>query len=82
MRAVCEEAARTGVAVGILPHGTGNLLARNLGLPLNTRDALDVAFGGQDRAIDLATFTTDATFADEHRRGGAGAGADPGAHNG
>ena len=49
VRAVCEEAARTGVAVGILPHGTGNLLARNLGLPLNIRDALDVAFGGQDK---------------------------------
>ena len=59
VRAVCEEAARTGVAVGILPHGTGNLLARNLGIPLNTRDALDVAFAGQDKAIDLATYTTD-----------------------
>jgi YegS/Rv2252/BmrU family lipid kinase len=59
VRAVCEEVARTGVAVGILPHGTGNLLARNLGIPLNARDALDVAFGGQDRAIDLATLVTD-----------------------
>ena len=59
VRAVCEEVARTGVAVGILPHGTGNLLARNLGIPLNTRDALDVAFGGQDRAIDLSTLVTD-----------------------
>ena len=59
VRAVCEEVARTGVAVGILPHGTGNLLARNLGIPLNARDALDVAFRGQDRAIDLATLTTD-----------------------
>jgi YegS/Rv2252/BmrU family lipid kinase len=59
VRAVCEEVARTGVAVGILPHGTGNLLARNLGIPLNTRDALDVAFGGQDRAIDLSTLKTD-----------------------
>jgi YegS/Rv2252/BmrU family lipid kinase len=59
VRAVCEEVARTGVAVGILPHGTGNLLARNLGIPLNTRDALDVAFGGQDRAIDLSTLDTD-----------------------
>jgi diacylglycerol kinase family enzyme/membrane-associated phospholipid phosphatase len=66
VRAVCEEAARTGVAVGIIPLGTGNLLARNMGLPLNTREALDVAFGGQDRAIDLATFSTDATLADEH----------------
>ncbi len=66
VRAVCEEAARTGVAVGVIPLGTGNLLARNMGLPLNTREALDVAFGGQDRAIDLATFATDATFPDEH----------------
>lgn len=60
VRAVCEEAARTGVAVAILPHGTGNLLARNLGVPLNPRDALEVAFGGQDKAIDLARFSTDA----------------------
>ena len=59
VRAVCEEAARTGVAVGILPHGTGNLLARNLDIPVNTRDALDVVYGGQDRAIDLATFRRD-----------------------
>lgn len=59
VRAVCEEVARTGVAVGILPHGTGNLLARNLSIPLNSRDALDVVFGGQDRAIDLSTLTTD-----------------------
>ncbi len=59
VRAVCEEAARTGVAVGVIPHGTGNLLARNLGIPLNWRDALDVAFGGQDKAIDLARYRTD-----------------------
>lgn len=59
VRAVCEEAARTGVAVAIVPHGTGNLLARNLGVPLNARDALEVAFGGQDKAIDLARFATD-----------------------
>ncbi len=65
VRAVCEEAARTGVAVGILPHGTGNLLARNLGLPLNIRDALDVAFGGQDKAIDLANFKTNARLDDD-----------------
>jgi diacylglycerol kinase family enzyme/membrane-associated phospholipid phosphatase len=59
VRAVCDEAARTGVAVAIIPHGTGNLLARNLGIPLNSRSALEVAFEGQDRAIDLATFETD-----------------------
>ncbi len=65
VRAVCEEAARTGVAVGVIPLGTGNLLARNMGLPLNTREAIDVAFGGQDRAIDLATFATNAAFEDD-----------------
>lgn len=59
VRAVCDVAARSGVAIGVLPHGTGNLLARNLGIPVNTRDALDVVFGGQDMAIDLARFTTD-----------------------
>ncbi len=69
VRAVCEEAARTGVAVGILPHGTGNLLARNLGLPLNIRDALDVAFGGQDKAIDLATFKANARLEEDPAEG-------------
>ncbi len=59
VRAVCEEAAQTGVAVGIVPMGTGNLLARNLGIPLNTRDALEVLFEGQDKAIDLGTYHTD-----------------------
>ena len=60
IRAVCETAARSGIAIGVLPHGTGNLLARNLKIPINTRDAMEVVFGGQDRAIDLATFTSNA----------------------
>lgn len=64
VRAVCEVATRSGVAIGVLPHGTGNLLARNLQIPVNTRDALDVVFGGQDRAIDLASFSTDGDAAD------------------
>lgn len=59
VRAVCEVATQSGVAIGVLPLGTGNLLARNLDIPVNTRDALDVVFAGQDRAIDLASFTTD-----------------------
>lgn len=60
VRVVCHELARTGTAVGILPHGTGNLLARNVGLPLNIKDALDVVFCGQDRAIDLVSYSSDA----------------------
>ena len=33
VRAVCEELAGTGIPVGIVPAGTGNLLARNLAHP-------------------------------------------------
>ena len=53
MREVCAELAGTGIPVGIIPAGTGNLLARNLDIPLYIRSAIDVALNGQDRAIDL-----------------------------
>lgn len=56
VRIVCAELARTGVAVGVIPLGTGNLLARNIGIPLHKGDAIETAFNGQDRAVDLATF--------------------------
>jgi len=53
VREVCAELAGTGIPVGIVPAGTGNLLARNLDLPLFIRAAIDIALTGQDRAIDL-----------------------------
>ena len=53
VREVCAELAGTGIPVGIIPAGTGNLLARNLDIPLYLRAAIDVALSGQDRAIDL-----------------------------
>jgi YegS/Rv2252/BmrU family lipid kinase len=43
----------TGLPVAILPVGSGNLLARNLAIPLGRDDALDVAVNGEDRQIDL-----------------------------
>ena len=66
IRAVCEELAGTGIPVGIVPAGTGNLLARNLSIPLYLRAAVDVAMHGQDRAIDMVRVSgdemEDATF--------------------
>ena len=59
IRAVCEELAGTGVPVGIVPAGTGNLLARNLDIPLYLRAAVDVALNGQDRAIDMVKVSGD-----------------------
>jgi len=59
VREVCAELAGTGIAVGIIPAGTGNLLARNLSIPLYLRAAIDVALNGQDRAIDLVEVSGD-----------------------
>ena len=43
--ACAEGLAGTGVPLAVLPAGTGNLLARNLGLPLSLPDALAIAAG-------------------------------------
>ncbi|BBH17320.1 hypothetical protein Back2_16070 [Nocardioides baekrokdamisoli] len=59
VREVCAELASTGIPVGIIPAGTGNLLARNLQIPLYLRAAIGVALTGQDRAIDLVEVSGD-----------------------
>ncbi|WP_370617152.1 diacylglycerol kinase family protein [Mumia qirimensis] len=59
VREACGELARTGIGVGIVPLGTGNLLARNLSIPLHMVDAIDNAFTGQDRAVDLVRLQID-----------------------
>jgi YegS/Rv2252/BmrU family lipid kinase len=66
VRTVCAELAGTGVPVGVVPAGTGNLLARNLAIPLYLQAAIDVALNGQDRAIDLVKISGDNIPADEH----------------
>lgn len=59
VREVCAELAGTGIPVGIVPAGTGNLLARNLAVPLFIRAAIDTALNGQDRAIDMVSVRGD-----------------------
>jgi YegS/Rv2252/BmrU family lipid kinase len=59
VREVCAELAGTGIPVGIIPAGTGNLLARNLHIPLFLRAAIDIALTGQDRAIDMVKVSGD-----------------------
>ncbi len=88
VREVCAELAGTGIPVGIIPAGTGNLLARNLEIPLYIRAAIDVALTGQDRAIDMVRVTGDVLAPELEKAddladaadhgGGAGEGASPG----
>ena len=64
VRAVAEALRGTGVPLAVVPQGTGNLLARNLGMPLgNIDEAVRAAFRGGNRAIDLGVLSI--TRADE-----------------
>lgn len=51
--AVVSGLAGSGVPLGVLPAGTGNLLARNLDLPEDLETAVLTALSGDDRAVDL-----------------------------
>jgi diacylglycerol kinase family enzyme len=62
VRAVAQGLQNTGVALSLLPSGTGNLLARNLGLDVNTSHleaSVDIAFTGYDSAIDVGVIDID-----------------------
>jgi len=70
VRSVAEGLRGTGIPIGLLPVGTGNLLARNLALNLtNVDQAVATAFSGRDRAIDLGiTRVTRENGAEEEER--------------
>ncbi|MET1004936.1 MAG: diacylglycerol kinase family protein [Propionibacteriaceae bacterium] len=59
IRLIADGLAQSGIPMGLIPAGTGNLLARNLNLPLDEKTALEVALGGSERAIDLIKVTVD-----------------------
>jgi YegS/Rv2252/BmrU family lipid kinase len=50
---VVDAVAGTDVTVAIMPAGTANLLATNLGVPADLEAALDIALHGARRAIDV-----------------------------
>ncbi|MBW3705630.1 diacylglycerol kinase, partial [Streptomyces griseus] len=75
VRAVADALAGTGVPLVLVPSGTGNLLARNLGLPLGPADALAAGLTGEPRALDLGRIEGDG-FPAVHFTAMAGAGLD------
>ena len=59
VRSVAEALAGTGVAMGLIPAGTGNLLARTIGTPQDLVAATRVALAGDDRKIDVGRVRVD-----------------------
>ncbi len=55
VRACVDELVGTDVALAVLPAGTGNLLAANLGLPDDAAAGVEVAVRGGRRRIDVGT---------------------------
>ncbi len=59
VRAVAAGMSHSAVPMGIIPVGTGNLVARNLDLPLELEAAFEVAVSGETSPIDLAWLRTE-----------------------
>jgi diacylglycerol kinase (ATP) len=54
VRVAADAVTGARVPLAIIPAGTGNLLARNLGIDVsNLRNAVETAFNGDEREIDL-----------------------------
>jgi len=56
---VVQGLAETKVALGIVPMGTGNLLATNLRIPRRLEEAVQIVLGDHRRQIDLGKSTVD-----------------------
>lgn len=55
--------AGSATPVGVLAGGTGNLLARALGIPLTLHRAVDALLSGEQLLIDLGRLSSDRAFA-------------------
>lgn len=55
--------AGTDTRIGVLAGGTGNLLARALGIPLSVDRAVDKLIGGAESRVDLGRFDSGKRFA-------------------
>ena len=55
--------AGTDTLIGVLAGGTGNLLARALGIPLSVDRAVDKLVGGGESRVDLGRFDSGKRFA-------------------
>lgn len=53
VRAVAEALTGTDTPLAVVPAGTGNLLARNLGIPADVPGALNAAVNGSDATLDV-----------------------------
>lgn len=60
VRVVAAGLAGSGVPLGVIPEGTANLLARNLGIPLQEEAAVEVALGALERTLDVISVAVDA----------------------
>lgn len=59
VRVVCGELADSGIKLAIIPAGTGNLLARNLEIPLDYERALRLLSDGKPTPLDVLKFTSE-----------------------
>ena len=75
VRIVANGLANSGIPMGVVPAGTGNLLAHSLDLPLKEADAVQVALRMHTRVIDLVKLAVD-DRAGEHFAVMAGTGMD------